>query len=138
MTCKSANDLSKALDFAGAHSGLRDVGGASEHIGERPTDDGGLQIANQLPPSRANFITNRAARQPAEDFLMAALVDAHASIDATEIYTILKTLRYRAGFPTPSLVGVGHGVDELRSLHCRAVIASGPITVAASDTASAK
>jgi hypothetical protein len=71
-------------------------------------------VAHQLPPlSRANFIAHHAARQPSNDNLLVALVEAHASIDATETYATLKTLRYRAGLPTPSLVSVGQGLDEL-------------------------
>jgi hypothetical protein len=62
-----------------------------------------LQIAEGLAPlSRANFVAHLAARRSADSALLLALVDAHACIDAPQIYATLKALRNRAGRPIPS------------------------------------
>lgn len=77
-----------------------------------------LPNATRLAPlSRANFVAALAARRPADANLLVALVDAHASINVTEIYAILKVLRRRAGCPTPSLVHVSQGLSDLRAMH---------------------
>jgi hypothetical protein len=82
-----------------------------------------LSSAARLPPlSRANFVACLAARRPAEADVVVALVDAHVSIDATEIYTTLKAFRHRAGCPSPSLVHVGQGLSELLAIHVDAAI----------------
>ena len=78
--------------------------------------------ARLAPLSRANFVARLAARQPADASLLIALVDAHVSIDVTEIYTILKARRHRAGCPTPSLVQVSQGLGDLLALHIETVI----------------
>jgi hypothetical protein len=83
-----------------------------------------LRVADGLAPlSRANFIAHLAAQGPADSALLLALVDAHACVDATELYTVLKALRNRAGWPTPSLVGVNEGLNELLTLHAEVAIA---------------
>ena len=82
-----------------------------------------LPAANKLPPlSRANFLALLAARHGADFNLLLAFVDAHAAVDAPAIFEILKDLRTRAGFPTPSLVDVSQGLQELLALHSEAVI----------------
>ncbi len=78
--------------------------------------------ARLAPLSRANFIACLAVRQPADANLLVALVDAHVSIDVTEIYTLLKALRYRAGCPPPSLVQVSQGLSDLLAMHIEMVI----------------
>jgi hypothetical protein len=83
-----------------------------------------LRIADRLAPlSRANFIAHLAARGPAESALLVLLVDAHVTVEASEIYTALKALRHQAGQPTPSLVGVSLGLHELLAMHTEATIA---------------
>ena len=82
-----------------------------------------LQSAARLAPlSRANFLASLAASRPAEAGLLIALVDAHVSMDASEIYTILKKLRHRAGCPTPSLLQVNQGLGALLARHIEIVI----------------
>jgi hypothetical protein len=83
-----------------------------------------LPAAERLAPlSRANFLAGLAARGPAPGALLLALLDAHVAIDVSEIYATLRTLRNRAGFPTPSLVSVSQGLSELLGLHAQAAIA---------------
>jgi hypothetical protein len=74
------------------------------------------------PLSRANFIARLAVRQPADANLLIALADAHVSIDVTEIYTLLKALRYWAGCPPPSLVQVSQGLSDLLAMHIEVVL----------------
>jgi hypothetical protein len=82
-----------------------------------------LLLAEQFAPlSRANFLAHLAARGPAEAALLLALLDAHVSVDVTEIYTTLKKLRNQAGCPTPSLVNVNEGLHELFRRHAEAAI----------------
>ena len=90
--------------------------------------------ANKLPPlSRANFLALLAARYAADADVLVALVDAHAAIDAAAIFDILRDRRSRAAFPTPSLVDIRQGLQDLLTLHCEAAIAAyDPIQSAAS------
>jgi len=83
-----------------------------------------LPAANTLPPlSKANFLACLAARRPADADLLIALVEAHAAIETTTIFDILKGCRSRSGFPMPSLVDTGQGLQELLALHSDAVMA---------------
>jgi hypothetical protein len=82
-----------------------------------------LAVASRLPPlSRANFLGHLAASQPATGALLSALLDAHASIEAAEIFDILKALRTSAGYFAPSLISVNQGLIELCDNHARAAI----------------
>jgi hypothetical protein len=68
------------------------------------SDEDRLQTSAQFAPiSRANFIARYAARRGASSELLLALIGAHNSIDAMEIYQALQALRHRAGWPPPSL-----------------------------------
>ena len=83
-----------------------------------------LPAAKAWPPlSRANFLACLAARQPADANLLIALVEAHAAIETTTIFEILRGCRSRSGFPTPSLLNTGQGLQELLALHSDAVMA---------------
>ena len=90
--------------------------------GNGPSHELLTHAARLAPLSKANFIARLAVRQPADANLLIALVDAHVSIDITEIYTILKALRYGAGCPPPSLVQVSHGLSDLLAIHIEVVI----------------
>ncbi len=82
-----------------------------------------LSVAAQLPPlSQANFLADLAASRPAVSTLLLALLEAHISIDVTTIYERLKTLRNEAGCPTPSLVNVNEGLQQLFIRHAEAAI----------------
>jgi hypothetical protein len=91
-----------------------------------PTKDLVL-FANSLPSlSRANVIAHVACRQPAEGAMLYALINSHASIDATELYAKLKATRTAAGIPAPSWVSVNQGLNELLISHLRAAYAVYP------------
>ncbi|XSC45466.1 hypothetical protein ACF1BQ_004975 [Bradyrhizobium sp. RDT10] len=87
------------------------------------SDEDILQASAQFAPiSRANFIARYAARRGASSELLVALIDAHNSIDAIEIYQALQALRHRAGWAPPSLASVRDGLNDLLNAHCAAVI----------------
>jgi hypothetical protein len=87
------------------------------------SDEDMLQTSAQFAPiSSANFIARYAARRGASSELLLALIDAHNSIDAMEIYQDLQALRHRAGWPPPSLASVRDGLNDLLETHCAAVI----------------
>jgi hypothetical protein len=87
------------------------------------SDEDMLQTSAQFAPiSRANFIARHVARRGASSELLLALMDAHNSIDVMEIYQALQALRYRAGWPPPSLASVRDGLNDLLNVHCVAVI----------------
>jgi len=80
-------------------------------------------VAEQLPPlSRANFLAQLAACRSAGSTLLLALLDAHISIDVTELYELLKHFRNEAGWPTPSLVNVNEGLQHLFDSHAEATL----------------
>lgn len=82
-----------------------------------------LSAAAQLPPlSRANFLAEVASSGPAESTLLIALLDAHISTDVTAIYELLKTVRKEAASPSPSLVNVNAGLQQLFGRHAEAAI----------------
>ena len=83
-----------------------------------------LAFAARLPPlSRANFLGHLAASQPASGALLGALLDAHACVDASEIFETLRALRASAGYVAPSLLSVNQGLIELYQEHAQAAIA---------------
>lgn len=83
-----------------------------------------LAFASRLPPlSSGSFLGHLAASQPASGALLTALLDAHASIEVSEIFHILKALRTSAGYFAPSLVSVNQGLIELCDNHAQAAIA---------------
>jgi hypothetical protein len=84
-----------------------------------------LQLfAERLAPlSRANYVAHIVANRPAESALLRALVEAHASIEPTEIYETLKALRKAAENPAPSLAHVNQGLQNLLDMHFQAAIA---------------
>jgi hypothetical protein len=83
-----------------------------------------LAFASRLPPlSQANFLGHLAASEPASEALLRALLDAHASIEAAEIFDILKALRTAAGYLAPSLASVNQGLIKLCENHAQAAIA---------------
>jgi hypothetical protein len=87
------------------------------------SDEDLLQASDEFAPiSKANFIARCAARRGASSQLLLALMDAHNSIDAMEIYQTLQALRHRAGWPPPSLASVRDGLNDLLNTHCAAVI----------------
>jgi hypothetical protein len=87
------------------------------------SDEDILQTSAEFAPiSGANFIARYAARRGASSQLLLALMDAHNSIDAMEIYQALQALRYRAGWPPPSLASVRDGLSDLLNTHCASVI----------------
>ncbi|MEH2515724.1 hypothetical protein V1279_001297 [Bradyrhizobium sp. AZCC 1610] len=87
------------------------------------SDEDILQTSAQFAPiSRANFIARYAARRGTSSELLVALIDAHNSIDAMEIYQALQALRHRAGWAPPSLASVRDGLNDLLNTHCVAVI----------------
>ncbi|MCK1518503.1 hypothetical protein IVB22_39760 [Bradyrhizobium sp. 190] len=87
------------------------------------SDEDILQTSAQFAPlSRANFIARYAARRGASSELLLALIDAHNSIDAMEIYQALQALRHQAGWAPPSLASVRDGLNDLLNTHCVAVI----------------
>jgi len=82
-----------------------------------------LTYAEQLAPlSRANFLAHVAASGPVGGALLPALLDAHVDVAVPELYGLLKTLRNKAGWPTPSLVKVSEGLRDLLGQHAMAVI----------------
>jgi hypothetical protein len=82
-----------------------------------------LIAAGQLAPlSRANFLAHLAAQGPPESALLLAFLDAHVAIDVTELYTLLKSRRNQARWPTPSLVNVSEGLRNLFNQHAMSVI----------------
>ena len=82
-----------------------------------------LTYAEQLAPlSRANFLAHVAASGPVGSALLLALLDAHVDVAVPELYGVLKTLRNKAGWPTPSLVKVSEGLRDLLGQHAMAVI----------------
>ena len=82
-----------------------------------------LTYAEQLAPlSRANFLAHVAASGPVGSALLLALLDAHVDVAVPELYGVLKTLRNKAGWPTPSLVKVSDGLRDLLGQHSMAVI----------------
>jgi hypothetical protein len=92
--------------------------------GNAPTSEL-LLTANALPPlSKVNFLACLAARQPADGNLLTALVEAHAAIEATTIFELLRQYRSHSGFPMPSLVDTGQGLQELLTIHSEAVLAT--------------
>jgi hypothetical protein len=87
------------------------------------SDEDILQASDEFTPiSKANFIARYAVRRGASSQLLLALMDAHNSIDAMEIYQILQALRHRSGWPPPSLASVRDGLDDLLNAHCAAAI----------------
>jgi hypothetical protein len=86
--------------------------------------DSRLGFASRLPPlSRANFLGHLAAHQPASEPLLSGLLDAHASIDVSTIFDILKRLRASAGYFAPSLVSINQGLIDLFNSHAQSAIA---------------
>ena len=84
-----------------------------------------LPLASALPPlSKANFLARLAARQPADATVLTALVEAHAAIEATTIFDVLRQYRNRSGFPRPSLLDTGQGLQELLTVHSEAALAA--------------
>jgi hypothetical protein len=95
-----------------------------------------LQFADLLwPLARANFVADIARRRPADGALLYALLESHASIDATEIYAKLKAARTTAEMPPPPWISINRGLDELLDTHAAAAFggydtiqdAAGPI-----------
>jgi hypothetical protein len=80
-----------------------------------------LQFADLLwPLARANFVADMAGRRPADGTLLYALLAAHASIDATEVYAKLQAARTTAEMPPPSRISINRGLDELLDTHAAA------------------
>jgi hypothetical protein len=84
-----------------------------------------LAFARQLPPlSRANFLAQCAAHQPLAGELIFTWIDAHASIDAAEIFEIFRSVRHRAGLPVPSFIALRQGLDDLFKTQAQRVLDS--------------
>jgi hypothetical protein len=92
-----------------------------------------VQFAVRLGPlARANFAAHIASHRSADEALLYALLESHASIDAYEIYARLRAARTAAGIPAPSLISTDQALQELRNTHAAAVFAGyDPIQVAA-------
>lgn len=87
------------------------------------SDEDILRTSSRLSPiARANFIARYVARRSASCELLVGLIDAHNSIDVLEIYQVLQALRYRAGWPPPSLASVRDGLNNLLNAHWVAAI----------------
>jgi hypothetical protein len=83
-----------------------------------------LHFSDQLwPLARANFLAHVASHRPASSQLLYALLESHAAMDATDIYARLKTARAAAETPSPSLISVNEGLDELLRTHAVAALA---------------
>jgi len=85
------------------------------------TTDELLQFADQLwPLARANFVAHVASHRPANGSLLYALVESHASIDASEIYAKLKAARTIAQIPAPSWMSLNQCLTDLLDIHAAA------------------
>jgi hypothetical protein len=83
-----------------------------------------LLFAERLAPlSRANYVAHIVANRPAESALLRAMIEAHACIEPTGIYEILKVLRRIGGYPATALASVNQGLQELLYTHAQAAIA---------------
>jgi hypothetical protein len=84
-----------------------------------------FQLTERLAPlSCANFFACLGGRRPIDSVELLALLEAQASVDANEIYDILRSLRNRAGFPRPSLASVSQGLLELFAAQGEAVLSA--------------
>ncbi len=90
---------------------------------DAPTNELLLFAKRLAPLSRANYVAHIVATRPAESAQLCALVEAHACIEPTEIYEILKQLRRTGENPAPSLASVHQGLQDLLDLHAQAAIA---------------
>jgi len=96
----------------------------AEVSGKTPMS-GLLLAADQFSPlSKANFLVHLTGRQAPDLDLLVALVEAHAALEATAIFEILRGFRSRSGFAMPSLVEIRQGLQELLALHSEAVMAA--------------
>jgi hypothetical protein len=92
-------------------------------LGENVSTEALLHFSDQLwPLGRANFVTHIAGHRPANGALLYALIESHATIDATEIYERLQIARGIAGMPAPALASVNQGLTELLEIHAAAVL----------------
>lgn len=83
-----------------------------------------LNFSDRLwPLARANFIAHIASHRPAYGPLLYALLESHAAMNATDVYTRLKVSRAAAGLPAPSLTSVNQSLDELLNAQASAVFA---------------
>lgn len=88
-----------------------------------------LRMANQFAPlSRANLIAYGASSPEPKAELLPALLDAHISIEVSDVYRTLQAFRHQAGLALPSLANVRVALHALFETHCAAMmVASHPI-----------
>ena len=85
--------------------------------------DSQLALASRLPClSRANFLAHLAGRQPANEALLTALMDAHASVNVSEVFDVMKAVRASAGLIAPSLLSLNQGLVDLFDHHARTAL----------------
>ena len=80
--------------------------------------DSQLALASRLPClSRANFLAHLAGHQPANEALLTALMEAHASVNVSEVFEVMKAVRASAGLIAPSLLNLNQGLVDLFDHH---------------------
>ena len=79
--------------------------------------------ARLWPLARANFVAHISSHRPASAPLLFALIESHAAITATDVYSKIKAARLAAGLPAPALLAIDHGLKKLLEVHTAAAFA---------------